>query len=235
MSSLNYAHSLSADGKMIPAGANIIISAYMMGRSADIFPDPDVFKPERFDVVTSADITNPYSYVPFSAGPRNCIGKPTYCQFGHWLSHLVIEIFNYHCRTKICHIRIEEYDHQSIEELRIGTAWERLWACGGCWADFTTGRGYSIEIKATYKSMRVLPPDMQLNYVGNFLYVAMLLNKISKHSTRHWFTICFSFPRTGIGRCLAKRGALSRNQLPRTTITPKPNPKVFLNIKFVFF
>lgn len=46
-----------------------------MGRRADLFPDPEAFRPERFDVETTADKMNPFTYIPFSAGPRNCIGQ----------------------------------------------------------------------------------------------------------------------------------------------------------------
>lgn len=63
------------DGKIIPAGANIGISPLHLGRSEKIFPKANDFIPERFDVVTNAEKMNPYAYIPFSAGPRNCIGQ----------------------------------------------------------------------------------------------------------------------------------------------------------------
>ncbi|KAH8281272.1 hypothetical protein KR018_006165, partial [Drosophila ironensis] len=63
------------NGKLIPAGTNIGISPLYIGRREDLFSEPNSFKPERFDVVTSAEKLNPYAYIPFSAGPRNCIGQ----------------------------------------------------------------------------------------------------------------------------------------------------------------
>ncbi|XP_034489668.1 cytochrome P450 4d10 [Drosophila innubila] len=63
------------NGKIIPAGTNIGISPLYLGRREDLFADAHSFKPERFDVVTSAEKLNPYAYIPFSAGPRNCIGQ----------------------------------------------------------------------------------------------------------------------------------------------------------------
>ncbi|XP_030381423.1 cytochrome P450 4d10 isoform X2 [Scaptodrosophila lebanonensis] len=63
------------NGKIIPAGTNIGIAPLYLGRCENLFSDPNTFKPERFDVVTSAEKLNPYAYIPFSAGPRNCIGQ----------------------------------------------------------------------------------------------------------------------------------------------------------------
>ncbi|XP_030079681.1 cytochrome P450 4d1-like [Drosophila hydei] len=63
------------NGKIIPAGTNIGICPLFLGRREDLFSEPNTFKPERFDVVTSAEKLNPYAYIPFSAGPRNCIGQ----------------------------------------------------------------------------------------------------------------------------------------------------------------
>ncbi|XP_052902070.1 cytochrome P450 4d1-like [Anopheles moucheti] len=63
------------NGKIFPAGSNAIIMPFFLGRNAEFFPNPEKFDPERFNVETSAERTNPYQYVPFSAGPRNCIGQ----------------------------------------------------------------------------------------------------------------------------------------------------------------
>uniref|UniRef100_A0A182QL51 Cytochrome P450 n=1 Tax=Anopheles farauti TaxID=69004 RepID=A0A182QL51_9DIPT len=63
------------NGKIFPAGSNVVMLPFFLGRDADLFPNPEKFDPERFSVETSAEKTNPYQYVPFSAGPRNCIGQ----------------------------------------------------------------------------------------------------------------------------------------------------------------
>jgi cytochrome P450 len=67
---------LSTDGKIIPANTNFVVATFFMGRDPTVFANAEEFIPERFDATTSADKQNPYSYIPFSAGPRNCIGKP---------------------------------------------------------------------------------------------------------------------------------------------------------------
>lgn len=72
---MSFIITIPIDGKTYPAGTNIGIPILYIGRLESIFPEADKFIPERFDVVTSAEKMNPFAYIPFSAGPRNCIGQ----------------------------------------------------------------------------------------------------------------------------------------------------------------
>ena len=57
----------------IPAGADIFISPYFLHRHKDFWPDAEKFDPDRF---TEQNIKQRHklAYIPFSAGPRRCIG-----------------------------------------------------------------------------------------------------------------------------------------------------------------
>jgi cytochrome P450 len=64
----------SVDAKTtIPAGVAIWIFTYGLHYNPDYFPNPMEFNPERFSLEQCKG-RHPYAFVPFSAGPRNCIG-----------------------------------------------------------------------------------------------------------------------------------------------------------------
>lgn len=65
------AHSQIGNG-VIPAGTEIIISLYGMLRQGRYFERPDDFVPERH---LNNESANAFLFIPFSAGPRNCIGQ----------------------------------------------------------------------------------------------------------------------------------------------------------------
>lgn len=73
-----FARSLSDDcevaGFRVVKGTQAVIVPYALHRDPKYFPNPEEFRPERF-LPENAQGRHPYAYVPFSAGPRNCIGQ----------------------------------------------------------------------------------------------------------------------------------------------------------------
>jgi len=57
----------------IEPGASVAVSPYTMHRHPGYWPAPDEFHPERFHP-TRATRPQRFSYLPFGAGPRTCIG-----------------------------------------------------------------------------------------------------------------------------------------------------------------
>ncbi|CAH1159369.1 unnamed protein product [Phaedon cochleariae] len=58
----------------LPAGATIVIGTFKIHRLPDIYPNPDKFDPDNFLPERTAN-RHYYSFIPFSAGPRSCVGR----------------------------------------------------------------------------------------------------------------------------------------------------------------
>ncbi|GIX78671.1 cytochrome P450 4V2 [Caerostris extrusa] len=65
---------ISVCGYTIPKRAHVIVAPFFLHRDEDVFPDPEKFDPERFLPENSAHIPE-CAYIPFAAGPRDCIGR----------------------------------------------------------------------------------------------------------------------------------------------------------------
>ncbi|KAK7870825.1 hypothetical protein R5R35_014414 [Gryllus longicercus] len=65
---------LPSTGHVIPDGTVMIVSPWAVHRNPEVYPDPEKFDPERFSAGETAR-RHPYAFLPFSAGPRNCIGQ----------------------------------------------------------------------------------------------------------------------------------------------------------------
>ena len=61
-------------GYAIPRGQVVLISAYALHHRASIWPDPERFDPSRFEPAAEEG-RHRQAYLPFSAGPRTCIGN----------------------------------------------------------------------------------------------------------------------------------------------------------------
>lgn len=56
----------------LPCAAGVVFSQFMTHHLPELYPEPDLFKPERWIDLNPS----PYAYLPFGAGPRMCIGGP---------------------------------------------------------------------------------------------------------------------------------------------------------------
>jgi len=72
-------------GYFVPANTVIAICIYTLHRHRGFWEDPDAFDPERFTPERTAG-RHKFAYVPFGAGPRQCIGN----SFGVMEASLVI-------------------------------------------------------------------------------------------------------------------------------------------------
>lgn len=69
-------HFFAAKNRIVPKNSVVMIPINRICRNPDVFEDPDTFKPERFQIENqSTEKFNPFAFIPFSAGPRNCVGQ----------------------------------------------------------------------------------------------------------------------------------------------------------------
>ena len=61
------------NGIHIPAGTEIMIPIYVLHHDPDAWQNPENFDPERF-LGPAKDARHAFQFLPFGAGPRNCIG-----------------------------------------------------------------------------------------------------------------------------------------------------------------
>ncbi|KAK6627326.1 hypothetical protein RUM44_009803 [Polyplax serrata] len=59
---------------MVPKGTQLCINIFSLHHNPNVWTEPDKFNPDNF-LPETAQSRHPYAFIPFSAGPRNCIGQ----------------------------------------------------------------------------------------------------------------------------------------------------------------
>uniref|UniRef100_A0A8C3S326 Uncharacterized protein n=1 Tax=Chelydra serpentina TaxID=8475 RepID=A0A8C3S326_CHESE len=62
------------DGRTLPEGLLVSLHVYALHRNPTVWKDPEVFDPLRFSQDNLSD-QHSFAFLPFSAGPRNCIAQ----------------------------------------------------------------------------------------------------------------------------------------------------------------
>lgn len=75
---------LSSGKYTVPAGSTVVVTTVLLHRDKNIYPNPTKFDPDNFLPERSAN-RHYYAFIPFSAGPRSCVGMYRFNFFLHIL------------------------------------------------------------------------------------------------------------------------------------------------------
>ena len=87
----------------VPAGTEVYVSLYFIQRHPELWEEPDRFNPDRFRAESSKQ-RHRLATIPFSAGPRNCIGE-----------HFARTEMQIHLSTIAKHLRLRYFASRPIE------------------------------------------------------------------------------------------------------------------------
>ena len=114
-------YKLGDTGITIKAGQQVELPNFALHHSERYYPDPFKFDPDRF-MPENRHRINPYAYMPFGAGPRNCIGM----RFGLLvvklgLARMVRAYRFYRCPETDVPVNYQRFIHMNtVERLIIG-------------------------------------------------------------------------------------------------------------------
>jgi cytochrome P450 len=95
------------DGRIIDAGTAVFASVHLLHRRADLFPDPDAFRPERF---LGDERPSTYAWIPFGGGMRRCLGAA----FAQFEMRRVLRTVLEHADLRPATDRAEPYERRPV-------------------------------------------------------------------------------------------------------------------------
>ena len=95
------------DGRTIDAGTAVFASVHLLHRRADLFPDPDAFRPERF---LGDERPSTYAWIPFGGGMRRCLGAA----FAQFEMRRVLRTVLEHADLRPATDRAEPYERRPV-------------------------------------------------------------------------------------------------------------------------
>ena len=95
------------DGLTVDAGTAVFASVHLLHRRADLFPDPDAFRPERF---LGDERPSTYAWIPFGGGMRRCLGAA----FAQYEMRRVLRTVLEHADLRPATDRAEPYERRPV-------------------------------------------------------------------------------------------------------------------------
>lgn len=65
---------LDTENYVIPSGCTVVVGTFKVHRNPEFYPNPEQFNPDNF-LPERTQNRHYYSYMPFSLGPRSCVGR----------------------------------------------------------------------------------------------------------------------------------------------------------------
>jgi cytochrome P450 len=78
--------------KGIPPWPSVLISPWLIHRHRSLWDRSDAFDPDRFDMPEGKE-SSKCAYVPFTAGPRVCVGKAFAIQEDHRILASIVQSY----------------------------------------------------------------------------------------------------------------------------------------------
>jgi cytochrome P450 len=108
----NAIHDDDIDGVKVPAGQLVLVSPYSTHRHPEYWREPNRFDPDRFSEKRSDEI-EPYSYMPFLLGRRQCLGEHFAMIEGPLLLSMLVR------RYALKRVSFEKIETRPISTLRL--------------------------------------------------------------------------------------------------------------------